>query len=199
MKATSTYEVPFRRRKEGKTNYKKRLASIKSGLPRMCVRKSNKHIVLQLIAFEPKGDKALVHVSSKHLEQFGWLSGKNLPSAYLTGMLLAAKAKKSNVNKAILDIGFNTPIHGSRIFSALKGAVDNGLDVKFEETALPSEERASGKHIEDYAKSLNDEELKKHFSKYIEKGINVKELTKLFNEVKEKIAKDSGKETKVEK
>ena len=119
MKSKATYETPFRRRREGKTSYKKRLAAVKSGVPRMCVRKSNRYIIAQLIEFNPTGDKILVHATSKQLDGFGWNGEKNLPSAYLTGMLLAARAKKANVEKAILDIGFNTPVHGSRVFAAL--------------------------------------------------------------------------------
>ncbi|MDP6670941.1 MAG: 50S ribosomal protein L18, partial [archaeon] len=93
----------------------------------------------------------------------------------------------------ILDIGFNTPVHGSRVFAALKGAIDNGLDVKADEKALPSEDRVSGKHIEEYAKKLGEEEYKKKFSTYVKKGINVKELSKVFEAVKQKIAKEGEK------
>ncbi len=194
MKAKSNYTVPFRRRREGKTNYSKRLGLVKSGIPRMCVRKSNRYIVVQLIEFHPQGDKILVHTSSKQLERFGWKADKNLPSAYLTGMLLGAKAKKAKIQEAILDIGFNTPVHGSRVFATLKGALDNGLKVRFEESALPGEERISGKHIEEFAKSLNEEQFNKKFSEYLKKKIDVRELTKLFNAVKEKIAKEGEKE-----
>jgi large subunit ribosomal protein L18 len=193
MKSKATYETPFRRRREGKTSYKKRLAAVKSGVPRMCVRKSNRYIIAQLIEFNPTGDKILVHATSKQLDGFGWNGEKNLPSAYLTGMLLAARAKKANVEKAILDIGFNTPVHGSRVFAALKGAIDNGLDVKADEKALPSEDRISGKHIEEYAKKLGEEEYKKKFSTYIKKGIDVKALSKVFESVKQKIAKEGEK------
>ena len=41
MSRTSTYEVKFKRRNEGKTNYKKRLAMLKSGRPRAVIRKTN--------------------------------------------------------------------------------------------------------------------------------------------------------------
>ena len=40
------YSVKFRRRREGKTNYKKRLAFVKSDLPRLVVRRSNKYLNL---------------------------------------------------------------------------------------------------------------------------------------------------------
>jgi large subunit ribosomal protein L18 len=193
MKAKSTCLVPFRRRREGKTNYKKRVALVKSGLPRLCVRKSNRYVIVQLIEFRPAGDNVLASASSRELGAFGWLPGKNLPSAYLTGVLAASRAKKAGCGKAILDIGFNTPVHGSRVFAALGGAVDAGLEVKFEEKALPSEDRASGKHVEEFAKSLGKEQLEKRFSNYLKRGINVGELTKVFNEAKEKILREGEK------
>ena len=190
MKLKATYAMPFRRRKEGKTNYKKRLASVKSALPRLCVRKSNRYITAQFTEFSANGDKVLAQASSKELAKFGWLPEKNLPSAYLTGMLAATRAKKSGVKQAILDIGFRTPVHGSRVFAALKGALDSDMNVKFEASALPSDDRVSGKHIEEFAKSLGEEDFKKKFSKYAEKGVNVKELSKVFEEVKQKMLKD---------
>ena len=39
------YAVKFRRRREGKTDYKKRLNLLKSELPRFIVRISNKYIL----------------------------------------------------------------------------------------------------------------------------------------------------------
>ncbi len=193
MKLNATYTMPFRRRQEGKTNYEKRLAAVKSGIPRLCVRRTNKYITAQLIGFEPKGDKVLAQASSKQLESFGWVAEKNLPSAYLTGMLLAVKAKAAGQEKAILDIGFSTPIHGTRPFAVLKGAVDGGLNIKLDEKAFPKDDRISGKHIEELAKSLDEEAFKKKFSTYVKKGINVKELSKVFEEVKQKILKEGEK------
>mgnify|MGYP001370434569 FL=1 len=40
MKIKTTFSMPFRRRREGKTNYAKRLAFIKGGQTRMVVRRS---------------------------------------------------------------------------------------------------------------------------------------------------------------
>ena len=49
MANKKTYTVPFRRKREGKTNYKKRLGLLKSKSLRLVVRKSNKHILVQLV------------------------------------------------------------------------------------------------------------------------------------------------------
>ena len=66
------YSVKFRRRREGKTNYKKRLAFVKSDLPRLVVRRSNKYFNLQIIDNKPTGDVTLAHFNSKNLSKLGW-------------------------------------------------------------------------------------------------------------------------------
>ncbi len=45
MARTSRYKVKFRRRREGKTNYYKRREMIKSGLPRLVVRRTNRYVI----------------------------------------------------------------------------------------------------------------------------------------------------------
>jgi large subunit ribosomal protein L18 len=188
MGGDSTFDVGFRRRREGKTNYKKRLELVKSGQHRLVVRLSSRHVLVQAICFGREGDKIAAQGNSKELEKFGWTAGKkNLPAAYLAGLLAGTRAKKSGVEKAILDIGFRTPVHGSRCFAALKGAIDAGLQVPFEASALPSQERISGKHIEEFAKKMPDEEFKKKFSGYAGKNVNARNLTSLFENAKKNI------------
>jgi large subunit ribosomal protein L18 len=59
-KATGpNYKVPFKRRRENKTNYYKRFAMLKSGKPRLVIRASNKNLYLQLIEFDKKGDRVI--------------------------------------------------------------------------------------------------------------------------------------------
>jgi len=185
MSKTSTYKTQFRRRRQGKTNYKKRLALLKSGLHRLVLRKTNNYIIAQIVCFDPKGDKTVVHVNSKALEEFGWKAGKkSMPAAYLTGLLVGKKAKVKGIGKAILDIGFAIPKRKGWWASALKGSLDAGLDIAAGEEAIPDDERASGKHIELFAKM--PELPGKAFSK-AGKKVDVKNLTKEFGEVKQKI------------
>ena len=47
----------------------------------------------------------------------------------------------------MLDIGLYTPRKGARIFAALKGVVDAGIEVPYGEEIVPSEDRLYGKHI----------------------------------------------------
>ena len=67
-----TYKVPFRRRREFKTNYRYRLKLLKSKLPRAVVRKSLKHTIVQFIKFDSEGDQVLATASSIELKKLGW-------------------------------------------------------------------------------------------------------------------------------
>ena len=148
MTQIKTYQMPFRRRREERTNYKKRLALLKSGKLRLVVRKTNNNSIVQVVQYDPKGDKFLVVAQSAELKKLGWAKHTgNLAAAYLTGYLCSKKARKQNFTEAVLDIGLLTPVHGSGIFSALKGAVDGGLNVACDKEVFPSPDRAMGKHL----------------------------------------------------
>ncbi|HEC88690.1 MAG TPA: 50S ribosomal protein L18 [Thermoplasmata archaeon] len=141
---------PFRRRREGKTDYRKRHALLKSRKIRVVVRKSNKNIKIQFAEYNPEGDKIITSVTGSALKKYGWeYSLSNVPSAYLTGLLAGKRALKNGIKEGILDIGLYSPRKGSKIFAALKGVVDAGVDVPYGEEILPSEERIYGKHIND--------------------------------------------------
>jgi len=186
------YRVPFRRRREGKTNYHKRLAMLKSGVPRLVVRKTLNHHVAQIVVYDPKGDRTVVSAHTKELARdFGWKGhGGNTPSAYLLGLLIGYKAKKAGIEEAILDIGLHPPTKGSSIFAVLKGAVDAGLEVPHSEEIYPEDYRITGEHVANYAKALKeaDEALyRKQFNGYLVKGLNPENLPGHFEEVKAQI------------
>lgn len=192
MRAQKKRKYPFRRRKEGKTDYKKRLALLKSRTPRLVARKLSNTIIAQIVEYTEKGDKVIQGVTSKNLKAYGWKAGtKNTPAAYLTGLLCGTKAGKE-LGRVVLDIGLATPVHGSIPFTVLKGAIDSGLDIKADEKVFPAQERIEGKHIADYASKLSEEEKKKKYGEYYKKGLDPKDLTKHFNEVKQNII--AGKE-----
>lgn len=141
----------FRRRKNGKTNYNKRLKLLSSKKLRLVVRITNKRIITQIIEYIEKGDKVLVSADSQELKKYGWkYSAKNIPAAYLTGILCASKAKKKGLTGAILDIGLRTPSKGARIFAVLKGAVDGGLKAPYSDEKFPDEKRVEGEDISKY-------------------------------------------------
>jgi len=145
------YRVPFRRRREGKTDYRKRLKLLMSHKPRVVVRRSNKYIRIQLIVADREGDRTFVDMTSKELSGYGYEGGgKNLTAAYLTGLLFGKKAIEAGFKEAILDIGLHTPVHGSRVFAALKGVIDSGMEVPHDPVVFPPEERIRGEHIASY-------------------------------------------------
>ncbi|MCD6482035.1 MAG: 50S ribosomal protein L18 [Thermoplasmata archaeon] len=140
--------LPFRRRREGKTDYRKRLALLKSGKPRVVVRKSNKNIRVQFAVYEREGDIIKAAATGSDLRKYEWdYSLSSTPAAYLTGLLAGKRALKSGITEGVLDIGLYTPVRGARIFAALKGVVDAGVEVPHSEEILPSEDRLYGKHI----------------------------------------------------
>jgi len=143
-----------RRRRESKTNYTKRLILLKSGIPRLVVRKSNKYIILQIVESSQARDKVLHTVNTKELLKLGWPEAKkgslkSLAAAYLGGLLIGKKALAGtaskdavghNVKNVILDSGLIPSTKGSRVYAAVKGVVDAGLEIPNKEEILPSDE-----------------------------------------------------------
>jgi len=151
------YLVAFRRRREGRTDYYQRTKLVVADAPRMVVRRTNRHVIVQLVTAEMDGDRTLVSANSAELEKYGYKGATaNTPAAYLTGMLFAAKAKKAGQDRAILDIGLARATPGARVFAALKGAVDAGLDIPYGESIVPSEDRLKGEHIAAYNDKAKD-------------------------------------------
>ncbi|MCD4666372.1 50S ribosomal protein L18 [archaeon] len=162
------YTLKYRRRNQNKTDYNQRLRLLKSGKIRLVVRRSLNNFILQIVKYEEKGDKILTGVSSKELKKLGWkFSTKNIPAAYLTGLLLAKKSKEKEV---IADFGLHRLIKGASLYAALKGVVDGGINIPHSDDIFPKEDRLKGEHIKKYK---SDKE-----------GI-----VKNFEEVKEKIMK----------
>ena len=152
------YRVARRRRREGKTDYRKRINLLKSRQPRAVIRRSLRNLRIQFVEFDSKGDRIIASAEGIELEKFGWKgSVSNTPAAYLTGYLAGKRALKAGVEKAVLDVGLQTPTKGSRVFASLKGLLDAGMDIPYSEDVLPSEDRIKGKHIsEEVMKKFED-------------------------------------------
>jgi len=184
----SKYKVAFRRRREGKTDYGARIKLVDLDKSRLVIRISNANVIAQIINVGENGDETVVSAHSKELQKMGWLGGaNNTGAAYLTAYLCGKKALAKGVEKAVLDIGLKPSIRGSKVFAAVKGANDAGLDVPFGESIVPDDERISGENIAEYAKSLDESEIKKQFSKYLERGLQPADLPNHFEEIKNKI------------
>jgi len=148
MARDSRHRVPFRRRREGKTDYRKRLALLRSGMRRLVVRKSLNHTVVQIVEYDRGGDWVLASATTSQLRKLGWTGGTgNVPAAYLAGLLAGRRAFKMDIKEAVLDISLLSPSRGSRVFASLKGVLDAGVAVPHSKEALPSEERVRGAHL----------------------------------------------------
>jgi len=190
MKRGNIFTVPFRRKRQGRTYYKKRMRILLSSRPRFVVRKSLRDIKASIVEYGVKGDKVMLTVSSKALKNFGWKGDNgNLSSAYLVGFLAGRKSTEKGIKEAIFDLGFSNSIRGSRLYAALAGAIDSGLKIPFDQEILPSKERISGDHIAKYAHLLksNKEKYEKQFSNYLKRGLAPEDAVKHFNEIKGKI------------
>jgi large subunit ribosomal protein L18 len=163
------YRVSFRRKREGRTDYQKRLRLIISEKPRLVVRKTSNHVTAQVVKHESKGDRTIASGHSKTLKKYGWDgSTSNIPAAYLTGFICAQNAIEKGIKEAVLDIGLVPPVRKSKIFAVLKGALDAGMDIPHSEKVLPDKTRIKGEHIKPEKTTKKfDETLKK-----IKKGGN---------------------------
>lgn len=95
----SRYQVKFRRRREGKTDYYARRRLIQqdknkydSKKYRLVVRRTNRRIITQIIYATIQGDRVLAQADSFELKKFGLEAGlTNYAAAYATGLLLARR------------------------------------------------------------------------------------------------------------
>jgi large subunit ribosomal protein L18 len=197
MARGSTYRVPLRRRREGKTDYQARKALVLSGRPRLVARNTVKNIIAQIIVAKPHGDEVLVTAHSRELQKYGWKAPTgNVPAAYLTGLLCGLKATTKGVEEAILDIGLIAPTKGAKIFATLSGVLDAGVAVPHDGGKMVKE-RIEGKHIAKYGKSLegDSEVYSAKFSKYVEQKLSPEKLPEHFLKVKAEIIKSFEKKS----
>merc|ERR1711935_1163824 len=108
--------------------------------------------------------------------------------------------------RALLDVGCKATTTGCRIFGALKGAADGGVDIPPSEKRFPGydrdakeydaemhKERIFGGHVGEYMEYLEEEDNTKyqeHFKGYIDEDIEADGLEELYEGVHEKIRED---------
>lgn len=183
---------------------------------RLVVRFSNKDITCQIAYARIEGDYVMESAYSHELPKFGLKVGlTNYAAAYCTGLLLARRLlKKLNLDsiykgvdevngedyfvesedgqpgafRCYLDVGLARTTTGARIFGALKGAVDGGLDIPHSNRRFPGYDSESKEfdaethrkhifagHVSDFMKHLQEDEeesYKKQFSQFIKNGVN---------------------------
>jgi len=121
---------------------------LKSRRQRLVVRSTNTRIIVQLVKYAEEGDRVIISADSNDLSDYGWkYSGTSIPTAYLVGFLCAKKAAAAGETEAVFDLGMQASIKGSRLYAALKGAVDGGLQIPVGEKMFPDPKRLSGEHI----------------------------------------------------
>ncbi|GLU04989.1 hypothetical protein SLE2022_221140 [Rubroshorea leprosula] len=234
------FQVKFKRRREGKTDYRARIRLInqdknKYNTPkyRFVVRFTNKDIIAQIVSANIAGDMVLAAAYSHELPNYGLEIGlTNYAAAYCTGLLLARRVLKmlemddeyqGNVEatgedfsveptesrrpfRALLDVGLVRTTTGNRVFGALKGALDGGLDIPHSDKRFAGFGKESkqldaevhhkyiyGGHVAAYMRTLMEDEPEKyqsHFSEYIERGIEADDVEALYKKVHAAIRAD---------
>lgn len=190
MARNSTYRVKLRRRREGKTDYHARKAMVVSERPRLVPRFSAKNVSIQIIISKVSGDVVIAAAHSSELKKkYGWKAPTgNIPAAYLTGLICGFRAKNKTVKNAILDIGLVNPSKGSKVFAALSGVIDAGIDIPHDEKKI-IKGRLEGKHIASYGSSLESDSdaYSTRFAKYLEQKLSPQDLPEHFSKIKSDI------------
>lgn len=187
----------------------------------MIVRISNRDITCQIAYARIIGDRIVCAAYSHELPKYGVKVGlTNYAAAYCTGLLVARRilrklgldslyAGQTNVDgseylvepvddgpaafRCYLDVGLTRTSTGARVFGAMKGAVDGGLNIPHSVKRFPgySAENKSfsaevhrdhifGKHVAEYMRTLegeDEEAYKRQFSRYIKLGIRADDVS----------------------
>jgi len=180
------------------------------------------------------GDVVVSAAYSHELPRYGLKAGlTNYAAAYATGLLLARRtlqkfgldktyegntedvAEDFNVEAAeegprpfmcILDVGLKRTSTGCKVFGALKGALDGGLDIPHNEKRFAGYEADDkeldtevlrkyiyGGHVGEYMEEMMEEDPEKyqaHFAEYLKNGIEPDDLEELYESVHEAIRAD---------
>ncbi|KAK7095012.1 hypothetical protein V1264_006477 [Littorina saxatilis] len=189
------------------------------------------------------GDVVVCAAYSHELPRYGVKVGlTNYAAAYCTGLLLARRLLKKfkldgiykgkeeadgeeyyvedeegkpGAFRCYLDIGLYRTTTGARIFGAMKGAVDGGLDIPHSTKRFPGYDGESnkysaevhrnyiyGKHVSDYMEHLQGEDealYQKQFSRFIKLGINPASVGGMYKKAHAAIRADPEAKTKPEK
>jgi len=201
---------------------------------RLVVRLTNKDIITQIVYAKITGDFVLTAAYSHELPRYGMPVGlTNYAAAYATGLLLArrvlAKLRLSDqyqgqtsVNGedftveplvdgprpfyALLDVGLARTTTGSKVFAALKGACDGGIEVPHSETRFVGYDKEAkklnadvlrkyifGGHVKEYVDHLKKEDpakFEKLFSRYVKNKIDPSKLEATWTAVHKAIRAD---------
>jgi large subunit ribosomal protein L5e len=243
------FQVKFRRRREGKTDYyaRKRLVlqdknKYNSPKYRLVVRFTNTDIICQIVYATIDHDVVLAAAYSHELPRYGIPVGlTNYAAAYATGLLIARRVLKKlglaekyvgveatgneyhvesleygpRPFRVILDVGLARTTTGARVFAAMKGAVDGGLNIPHKVKRLAGYDTENDKfdpaklrkyifggHVADYMRKLQKEDparYKRQFSRYIANKIDAGSLEGMYKKAHAAIRADPDMKKKEKK
>jgi len=204
---------------------------------RFVVRRTKRDITCQIFSSDLTHDVCVQSAYAHELRRYGVRVGlTNYAAAYCTGLLLArrinnkfklkyegkavadgedyeveADPEDKAPFKALLDVGLARTTTGSRVFGALKGAVDGGLNIPHNSKRFPGTE-VDGKevtsnpethkkyivagHVADYMKKLaedDEEAFKRQFSRYIKLNVSADDLEAMYTKAHAAIRKEPFK------
>jgi len=144
-------KIDRRRRREGKTDYSKRINLLKGESPRIIFRKTNKYIIAEYIKSKEAQDSVEIGLTSKALLGYGWPESatgslKSVTASYLLGILMGKKIEGKK-NLPVIDFGMIRNVHKSRAYAFLKGLIDSGIKITHKEGIFPDEKRLKGEHL----------------------------------------------------
>jgi len=206
---------------------------------RFVVRFTNRDVICQIISADLTHDVCMASAYSHELRRYGIKLGlTNYAAAYATGLLLARRVNsKFNLDyegqkevdgedfnveadpagkapfKALLDVGLARTTTGARIFGALKGACDGGLDIPHKDRRFPGSARQEGTkqweanpevhrkyifggHVADYMRKLKEESPEvyaRNFKRFVEEGVSADDIEGLYAEAHKSIRADPNK------
>jgi len=147
-------KIQKKRRRQAKTDYAKRIRLLKGNCPRIVFRKTNKYLIAQYVISEQAQDKVEIGINSKILLKYGWTkqaqgSLKSITASYFIGLLIGKKIAEKKFLTPIIDFGMIRNLHKTKIYAFIKGLIDSGLKIKFDEKKeiFPSNERIKGEHL----------------------------------------------------
>ena len=203
---------------------------------RLVVRISNRDVTCQIAHATLAGDSILAAAYAHELPRNGLKVGlTNYAAVYCTGLLVARRAltklgladtykgaeqatgedySVEEVEGAprpfcvLLDTGLKRTSTGSRVFAALKGALDGGLDIPHGDKRFVGydaeakeldtetlEKYVLGGHIGEYMEELKEEDPEKYqtqFAEFVKAGVDSDDLEDLYRGVHAAIRADPG-------
>jgi len=199
---------------------------------RLVVRFTNRDIIVQIFSADLDHDACVAAAYAHELRRYGLKLGlTNYAAAYCTGLLLARRVNKKfgldelypgkqevdgedyNVSedadpskspfRALLDVGLARTTTGARVFGALKGACDGGLDIPHSDRRFPGSKDTEGEgaqekfepnperhkgyiygqHVATYMKHLQkrgDDYFRGQFKRYIDAKVTPDQLQGLY-------------------